>query len=75
VTATTTPSSPRGYPAFFATLECELLRRATFRTPTEARMALFDDIEGFSNRQRRHAALGYRSPAAYERQTRRESAA
>lgn len=54
--------------AFFATLECELLRRAPFRTHSVARMALFDYIEGFYNRQRRHSALGYLSPAAYERQ-------
>lgn len=52
--------------AFFATLECELLRRHTFRTHNEARMALFDYIEAFYNRQRRHSALGYQSPAAYE---------
>jgi putative transposase len=61
--------------AFFATLECELLQRATFRTHTEARMALFDYIEGFYNRKRRHSALGYRSPADYERQTQFELAA
>ena len=52
--------------SFFATLECELLRRHTFRSHTEAPTALFDYIEGFYNRQRRHSALGYRSPAAYE---------
>lgn len=52
--------------AFFATLECELLRQHTFRTHAEARTALFDYIEGFYNTHRRHSALGYRSPAAYE---------
>jgi putative transposase len=61
--------------SFFATLECELLRRTTFRTHSVARMALFDYIEGFYNRQRRHSALGYLSPAAYERQTPPQSAA
>ena len=54
--------------SFFATLECELLRRAPLRTHSAARMALFDYIEGFYNRQRRHSALGYLSPVAYERQ-------
>lgn len=53
--------------SFFATLECELLRQHTFRSHTAARTALFDYIEGFYNRQRRHSALGYQSPAAYER--------
>jgi putative transposase len=53
--------------SFFATLECELLRRTTLRTHSAARMALFDYIEGFYNRQRRHSALAYLSPADYER--------
>jgi putative transposase len=53
--------------SFFATLECELLARQSFRTHLEARTALFEYIEIFSNRQRRHSALGYLSPDAYER--------
>lgn len=61
--------------SFFATLECELLLRATFRTHTQARTALFDYIEGFYNQHRRHSALGYVSPAAYERQAHLELAA
>ena len=52
--------------SFFATLECELLDPHPFRTHGAARMAIFDYIEGFYNRQRRHSALGYLSPAAYE---------
>jgi putative transposase len=54
--------------SFFATLECELLDRSIFRTHVEARTAIFDFIEGFYNTHRRHSALGYRSPAAFERQ-------
>lgn len=53
--------------SFFATLECELLAKHRFATPAEARCALFDYIEGFYNPSRRHSALGYRSPVAYER--------
>lgn len=53
--------------SFFATLECELLARQPFRTQLEARTALFEYIEVFYNRQRRHSALGYLSPDAYER--------
>jgi len=53
--------------SFFATLECELLARRRFPTRSAARLALFDYIEGFSNTHRRHSALGYLSPAAYER--------
>jgi putative transposase len=53
--------------SFFATLECELLARQRFPTRSAARLALFDYIEGFYNTHRRHSALGYLSPAAYER--------
>ena len=53
--------------SFFATLECELLARQRFPTRNAARLALFDYIEGFYNTHRRHSALGYLSPAAYER--------
>ena len=52
---------------FFATLACELLARHRFPTRSAARLAVFDFIEGFYNTHRRHAALGYLSPAAYER--------
>jgi putative transposase len=53
--------------SFFATLECKLLDRRTFRTHEEARSAIFTFIETFYNRQRRHSALGYLSPEQYER--------
>jgi putative transposase len=53
--------------SFFATLECEVLARRTFSTHLEARSALFEYIEVFSNRQRRHSALGYLSPESFER--------
>ena len=53
--------------SFFATLECELLDRQRFRTPVEARRAVFDYIEGWYNPRRRHSALGFESPLHYER--------
>jgi putative transposase len=55
--------------SFFATLETELLDRHTFRTRTEARLAVFDFIEGFYNPTRRHSSLGQQSPLEYERST------
>jgi len=61
--------------SFFATLECELLQRHTFRTHAQARTVIFDFIEGFYNPHRRHSALGYRSPADYERAVSLEVAA
>ena len=42
--------------SFFATLECELLARRIILHPRKARTALFDFIEVFYSRQRRHAA-------------------
>jgi putative transposase len=53
--------------SFFATLECELLDRRRFRNQVEARMAVFKFLEGWYNLHRRHSALGYRSPAEFER--------
>ncbi len=56
--------------SFFATLECELLDHRRFKTQVEARMAVFDFIEGWYNPHRRHSALDYHSPVDYERHCR-----
>ena len=53
--------------SFFATLEREALNRRRFRSQAEARMAIFEWIEGWYNPHRRHSGLGYRSPVNYER--------
>ena len=53
--------------SFFATLECELLDRRRFKTQSEARIAIFEFIEGWYNPHRRHSALDYLSPINYER--------
>jgi putative transposase len=53
--------------SFFATLECELLDRRSFRTQVEARLGIFDFIEGWCNPRRRHSALGQISPCEFER--------
>jgi putative transposase len=53
--------------SFFATLECELLDRVTLRTKAEARMAVFEFIEGWYNPTRRHSGLGRISPVEFER--------
>ena len=52
--------------SFFATLETELIDQSVWRTHDEARLAVFEYIEVFYNRQRRHSALGYLSPATFE---------
>jgi putative transposase len=53
--------------SFFASLESELIDRSSWATQAEARAAVFDYIEVFYNRQRRHSALGYLSPQDFER--------
>jgi len=53
--------------SFFATLEREVLNRRRFKSQAEAKMALFDWLEGWYNPHRRHSALGRRSPVNYER--------
>jgi putative transposase len=53
--------------SFFASLERELLSRRRFKSQAEAKMAVFEWIEGWYNPHRRHSALGYRSPVNYER--------
>jgi putative transposase len=52
--------------SFFATLKKELVHRHRYQTRDEARRSLFEYIEIFYNRVRRHSALGYLSPAQFE---------
>jgi putative transposase len=53
--------------SFFATLKRELVDRRRFATRAEARSAIFEFIEVFYNRQRRHSTIGMVSPAEFER--------
>lgn len=53
--------------SFFATLKVELVHDSVFVTREQARREIFDYIEVFYNRQRRHSYLGYLSPVNYER--------
>ena len=52
--------------SFFATLKKELVHHERYQTRDEACQSLFEYIEVFYNRQRRHSALGYVSPCAFE---------
>jgi len=54
--------------SFFSTITKELLRNRVFPTRADARQALFEFIEIWYNRQRRHSSLGYRTPVEYETQ-------
>ena len=53
--------------SFFGTLKTELVHGQRYRSRQEARLSIFEYVEVFYNRQRRHSALGYRSPEAYEK--------
>jgi len=53
--------------SFFATLKVELVHDAAWATRAAARTELFEYLELFYNAQRRHSALGYLSPRAFER--------
>ena len=53
--------------SFFHTLKVELIHGKTYNTRQEAKTAIFEYIEGFYNRQRRHSYLGYLSPDEYEK--------
>ena len=52
--------------SFFSTLKTELLPAQAFRTRDQARAMVFEYIEVWYNRKRRHSTLGYVSPAQFE---------
>ena len=52
--------------SFWSSMQIELLNRRKWRTRLELANAMFEYIEIFHNRQRRHSQLGYRSPIEYE---------
>jgi len=54
--------------SFFARLKVELIYPENYRALDELRHGLFEYIEIFYNRRRRHSSLGYSTPANYERQ-------
>jgi len=52
--------------SFFSTLKTELVRGRVFQTHAQAKLALFEYIEGFYNRKRLHSSIGYCSPVDFE---------
>jgi transposase InsO family protein len=55
--------------SFHATIKKDLVHRRSWPTKAEARTAVFEYIEAFYNRRRRHSRLGMLSPADYENRT------
>ena len=60
--------------SFFATLKKEIVHDSDWTTRDEARSAVFDFIEAWYNRERKHSTLGYMSPINYERAMRNKAA-
>jgi transposase InsO family protein len=60
---------------FFASLKLELVYQVRWPSRAAARTALFEYLELFYNRRRRHSSLGYLSPAEFERSNHRRSPA
>jgi transposase InsO family protein len=52
--------------SFFATLKKELVKHSNWQTREEARADIFEWIEVWYNRQRRHSSIGYLTPVEYE---------
>ena len=55
--------------SFFSSLKKERIRKQIFKTRDEAKAVIFDYIEVFYNRKRRHSYLGMKSPFDYEKQS------
>ncbi len=53
--------------SFFKTMKTEMVYHRDFKTKAEAKLAIFEYIEVWYNRQRRHLALGYLAPCQYEK--------
>lgn len=52
--------------SFFKTLKTEMVYHREFKSKQEAKLAIFEFIEVWYNRKRRHSSLGYLSPQAFE---------
>jgi transposase InsO family protein len=52
--------------SFRSRMQVELLNRRRWTTRTELANAIFEYLEIFHNRQRRHSALGYLTPIEFE---------
>ena len=52
--------------SFWGTLKTELVYQENYKTRAQARQSIFEYIEVFYNRVRRHSSLGYVSPESFE---------
>ena len=61
--------------SFFKTLKTEMVYHREFKSKKEAKLAIFEFIEVWYNRKRRHSSLGYFSPQAFEEKLQNEQKA
>src|SRR6202012_5876803 len=61
--------------SFWGRMQVELLNRQRWRTRVELANAIFEYIEGFHNRRRRHSALAWASPIEFETEHRNQATA
>lgn len=61
--------------SFWGRMQTELLNRQRWNTRVELANAIFEYIEGFHNRRRRHSALGWATPLEFENTTRQQTSA
>ncbi|MFC2125438.1 IS3 family transposase, partial [Bacteroidota bacterium] len=54
--------------SFFKSIKTEMIYHCEFKTRQEAKLAVFEYIEIWYNRKRKHSTLGYLSPEEYEKQ-------
>jgi putative transposase len=60
--------------AFWGRMQTELLNRHRWNTRLELANAIFEYIEGFHNRTRRHSALGWKTPQEFEKHHQHQAA-
>ncbi len=61
--------------SFFKTLKIEMIYHTEYQTISKAKIAIFDYIESWCNRKRRHPTLGYKTPVQREAELQRKQAA
>lgn len=55
--------------SFFHTLKTDLVMHSDYKTPDQARASIFEYMDVFYNRQRRHSTIGHKAPLAFEAST------
>ncbi len=68
MSARANPSDNAWSESFIGTLKLEMLQDGCFEDATDARIEIFEYIEGYYNTHRKHSAIGYKTPHQFEAQ-------